>query len=134
MVSCSCLRLYPGGRGFDSCRRVYPLHATSADTWHHVACHVADPDPTRFRPDQDLAHQLTGCQPPLTGGPAMVRWWSAAVDRCRPPLTEGPVVWQVRGTRYKVAGRGVSSRYEVMFQVVAGQSERDTWHLACVST
>ncbi|GKF55566.1 hypothetical protein Tco_0165906, partial [Tanacetum coccineum] len=25
-------------------------------------------------------------------------------------------------------------RYEVLFQVAAGQSERDTWHLACVST
>ncbi|GJU57658.1 RNA-directed DNA polymerase, eukaryota [Tanacetum coccineum] len=42
----------------------------------------------------------------------------------------------VRGTRYcscQVAGRGVSPRYEVLFQVAAGQSERDTWHLACVS-
>ncbi|GJQ94496.1 hypothetical protein Tco_0005635 [Tanacetum coccineum] len=32
-----------------------------------------------------------------------------------------------------VAGRGVSPRYKVLFQVAAGQSERDTWHLACVS-
>ncbi|GJS74903.1 hypothetical protein Tco_0724784 [Tanacetum coccineum] len=33
----------------------------------------------------------------------------------------------------QVAERG-STRYEVLFQVAAGQSERDTWHLACVST
>ncbi|GJT27516.1 hypothetical protein Tco_0907791 [Tanacetum coccineum] len=39
---------------------------------------------------------------------------------------------QKRRGRYEV--RGVSPRYEVLFQVAAGQSERDTWHLACVST
>ncbi|GJX90949.1 hypothetical protein Tco_0344275 [Tanacetum coccineum] len=32
---------------------------------------------------------LTGGQPPLTGGPAVVRRWSAAVDRRWPPLTGG---------------------------------------------
>ncbi|GJX43845.1 hypothetical protein Tco_0260521 [Tanacetum coccineum] len=36
--------------------------------------------------------------------------------------------------QYEVAGRGVSPRYEVLFQVAAGQSGRDTWHLAYVST
>ncbi|GJW48181.1 hypothetical protein Tco_0079827 [Tanacetum coccineum] len=40
----------------------------------------------------------------------------------------------VRGTRYEVAGRGVNLRYEVLFQVAAGQSEHDTWHLAYVSS
>ncbi|GJZ44080.1 hypothetical protein Tco_0591335 [Tanacetum coccineum] len=33
----------------------------------------------------------------------------------------------------EVEARGVSPRYKVLFQVAAGQSERDTWHLACVS-
>ncbi|GJU54863.1 hypothetical protein Tco_1228577 [Tanacetum coccineum] len=47
-------------------------------------------------------------------------------------------VWQVRGTvhvrwQYEVA-ENVRCQYEVLFQVAAGQSERDTWHLACVST
>ncbi|GJS11142.1 putative ribonuclease H-like domain-containing protein [Tanacetum coccineum] len=32
--------------------------------------------------------------------------------------------------KHGVAG----TRYEVLFQVAAGQSERDTWHLACAST
>ncbi|GKE46458.1 hypothetical protein Tco_1477716, partial [Tanacetum coccineum] len=36
-------------------------------------------------------------------------------------------------TELQVAERG-STRYEVLFQVAAGQSERDTSHLACVST
>ncbi|GJX70778.1 hypothetical protein Tco_0307949, partial [Tanacetum coccineum] len=31
-----------------------------------------------------------------------------------------------------MAVRGGSTRYEVLFQVAAGQSECDTWHLACV--
>ncbi|GKC37400.1 retrovirus-related pol polyprotein from transposon TNT 1-94 [Tanacetum coccineum] len=58
----------------------------------------------------------------------MVRRWSdggppllTVVDyRLLPPLTGG------------IAGG--STRYEVLFQVAAGQSERDTWHLACVGT
>ncbi|GKF12066.1 hypothetical protein Tco_0049992, partial [Tanacetum coccineum] len=33
-----------------------------------------------------------------------------------------------------IVSRGVSPRYEVLFQVAAGQSEHDTWHLAGVST
>ncbi|GJT35208.1 hypothetical protein Tco_0925627 [Tanacetum coccineum] len=41
--------------------------------------------------------------------------------------------WCTRLRELQVAERG-STRYEVLFQVAAGQSERDTWHLACVST
>ncbi|GKC29998.1 hypothetical protein Tco_1037292 [Tanacetum coccineum] len=37
-------------------------------------------------------------------------------------------------TAWQYEVRGVSPRYEVLFQVAAGRSERDTWHLACVST
>ncbi|GJW30408.1 hypothetical protein Tco_0047283, partial [Tanacetum coccineum] len=52
LVSCGCLRLYHRGRGFKTQEGYNPLHATSAamlaDTWRHVACHVAEPT----RPDQ----------------------------------------------------------------------------------
>ncbi|GKB13144.1 hypothetical protein Tco_0847067 [Tanacetum coccineum] len=45
--------------------------------------------------------------------------------------------YEVRGTvhvrwQYEVA-ENVRCQYEVLFQVAAGQSERDTWHLAYVS-
>ncbi|GJV38423.1 ribonuclease H-like domain-containing protein [Tanacetum coccineum] len=53
-----------------------PLNATSADTWHHVACHEDGPRPdpilTRARPNHD----------------SPVDWRSTVVDRW---LTDGPV-------------------------------------------
>ncbi|GKF94576.1 hypothetical protein Tco_0284276, partial [Tanacetum coccineum] len=70
---------------------------------------------------------------------ATPRGTTQVVTRCnldptgpRPDLTR----WSDGGqrTRYEVADRGVIPRYEELFQVAAGQSERGTWHLACVNT
>ncbi|GKF08549.1 hypothetical protein Tco_0042773 [Tanacetum coccineum] len=79
-----------------------------------------------------MTHWLTGGQPPLTGGPAVVRRWSSGGP---PPLTGGPTVvvtrgttndWYevlfIRGSRYEVAGN-VRWQYKV---AAAGQSEHDT--------
>ncbi|GKG33207.1 hypothetical protein Tco_0430717, partial [Tanacetum coccineum] len=72
-----------------------------------MACHVADPYPTRSRPgprphpdrpttrpgpavdwrSTTVDRWSDGGLPSLTGGPAVVRRWSAVVDRRWPPLT-----------------------------------------------
>ncbi|GJZ93266.1 hypothetical protein Tco_0665331 [Tanacetum coccineum] len=73
-----------------------------------------------------MTHRLTGGQPPLTGGPTVVRRWSTAVDQWSGgglTVVRGTVHmrWQVRGGRYEVVGN-VRWQYEV---AAAGQSEHD---------
>ncbi|GKF83416.1 hypothetical protein Tco_0245072 [Tanacetum coccineum] len=81
--------------------------ATSADTWYHVACHVAVPDPTRskpgLRPDPDWP--TTRPDPAVDWRSTTVDWWSAAVDRWSTAVNR----WSGSGTRYcssEVAVRG----------------------------
>ncbi|GKA72245.1 hypothetical protein Tco_0778461, partial [Tanacetum coccineum] len=68
------------------------------DTWIHVACHVADQDPTRSRPnlDPDPTRSRPGPDPPVDWRSTTVDRWSGCgqrgsttVDRRWPPLTAG---------------------------------------------
>ncbi|GJX47535.1 hypothetical protein Tco_0272725, partial [Tanacetum coccineum] len=91
----------PEGRGFETQEGYNPIHATSAATLAHTWRTQTGPRPgpiqtrSRHRPKTrpNLAHD-----PPVDwrsttvdrwsgGGPAVVRRWSAAVDRRWPPLT-----------------------------------------------
>ncbi|GJW30409.1 hypothetical protein Tco_0047284 [Tanacetum coccineum] len=94
LVSCGCLRLYHKGHGFETQEGYNPLHVTSAatlaDTWHHVACHVVDPDPTQSRPDPDTGPRPDLTRPKTQPDPAHdppvdwrspVNWRSTIVDR-----------------------------------------------------
>ncbi|GKB75579.1 hypothetical protein Tco_0942474 [Tanacetum coccineum] len=81
--------------------------------------------------DHDYKGLKTKQKRPLPSAVGLVVSFETSPERSGVRITpEGlsPLIHELQ-----VAERG-STRYEVLFQVAAGQSERDTWHLACVST